>query len=43
MRALLLLWSLGPLLWQLRTCFLVDGVLVGQGAPPGLSPWTLAH
>jgi len=43
MRALLLLWSLGPLLWQLRTSFLVDGVLVGQGAPPGLSPWTLAH
>jgi multiple sugar transport system permease protein len=43
MRALLLLWSLGPLLWQLRTSFLVDGVLVGQGAPTGLSPWTLAH
>jgi multiple sugar transport system permease protein len=43
MRALLLLWSLGPLLWQLRTSFLVGDVLVGApSAPPG-SIWTLAN
>ena len=33
MRALLLLWSLAPLLWQLRTSFLVGEMPV----PPG---WT---
>ena len=43
MRALLLLWSLGPLLWQLRTSFLVGEVLVGGNPPPGVSPWTLAN
>ena len=43
MRALLLLWSLGPLLWQLRTSFLVGDVLVGGSTPPGVSPWTLVN
>jgi multiple sugar transport system permease protein len=43
MRALLLAWSLGPLLWQLRTSFLIGEVLVGGGVPPGVSPWTLAN
>ena len=43
MRALLLLWSLAPLLWQLRTSFLVGEVLVGGTAGAGLSPWTLAN
>lgn len=39
-RALLLLWSLGPLLWQLRTSFLAPEILVGLPSG-GLSPWTL--
>lgn len=44
MRAILLLWSLGPLLWQLRTSFLVGDVLVGQASTTrGASPWTLAN
>lgn len=43
MRALLLLWSLGPLLWQLRTSFLVGEVLVGGSAGAGVSTWTLAN
>ena len=43
MRALLLLWSLAPLLWQLRTSFLVGDVLVSGSPAAGLSPWTLAN
>ena len=43
MRILLLCWSLAPLLWQLRTSFLVGDVLVGEQSHPGLSPWTLAN
>ncbi|MFM9088489.1 MAG: carbohydrate ABC transporter permease [Cyanobium sp.] len=40
MRLLLLCWSLFPLLWQLRTSFLVGDALVGEG---GGSPWTLQN
>lgn len=42
-RSLLLLWSLAPLLWQLRTSLLVGDVLVGKAMAPGVSPWTLAN
>ena len=43
MRVLLLCWSLAPLLWQLRTSFVVGDVLVGERSHSGLSPWTLAN
>jgi multiple sugar transport system permease protein len=43
MRSLLLLWSLLPLLWQLRASFLVGEALVGQGATINGSPWTLQN
>ncbi|MFN6339507.1 MAG: carbohydrate ABC transporter permease [Cyanobacteriota bacterium] len=43
MRALLLLWSLAPLLWQLRTSFLVGEALVGESPGSGRSPWTLEN
>jgi multiple sugar transport system permease protein len=43
MRALLLFWSLAPLLWQLRASFLIGEVLVGGTPPPGVSPYTLAN
>jgi multiple sugar transport system permease protein len=39
MRALVLLWSLGPLLWQLRTSLLPPDALVGQGP----TAWTLEN
>lgn len=42
MRLLLLIWSLGPLLWQVRTSFLVGDVLVGQ-PNAALSRWTLEN
>lgn len=43
MRFLLLSWSLLPLLWQLRTSFLVGDALVGNQAGGGGSPWTLQN
>lgn len=43
MRLVLLLWSLAPLLWQLRTSFLIGEVLVGGRPAPGRSPWTLEN
>jgi multiple sugar transport system permease protein len=43
MRLLLLAWSLAPLLWQLRTSFLVGEVIVGGKPAAGVSPWTLAN
>lgn len=43
MRIFLLVWSLAPLLWQVRTSFLVGDVLVGEGAGAVVSPWTLAN
>lgn len=44
MKVLLLIWSLGPLLWQLRTSFLVGEALVGGvGRGPGLHAWTLEN
>ncbi len=42
MRALVLLWSLGPLLWQLRTSLLRPEALVAPLAA-GVNPWTLAN
>ncbi|KEF42803.1 MAG: sugar ABC transporter [Cyanobium sp. CACIAM 14] len=41
MRLLVLLWSLGPLLWQLRTSLLRPEALVAPMA--GSNPWTLAN
>ncbi len=41
MRLLVLLWSLGPLLWQLRTSLLRPEALVAP-LPEG-NPWTLAN
>jgi multiple sugar transport system permease protein len=43
MRLLLLFWSLAPLLWQVRTSFLVGDALVGGTPGPGESPWTLEN
>jgi len=42
MRLLALLWSLGPLLWQLHTSLLPPEALVGQGLA-GPAAWTLAN
>lgn len=42
-RLALLLWSLGPLLWQLRTSFLVGEALVGEDGGAPAFPWTLAN
>lgn len=41
MKAVLLLWSLGPLLWQVRTSFLTGEALVGGGR--GSNHWTLEN
>jgi len=41
--AVLLIWSLGPLLWQLYTSLRDPSALVGQGAADFTSGWTLSN
>jgi multiple sugar transport system permease protein len=43
MRILVLLWSLGPMLWQLRTSLLPPEALVTPSGAEGAVRWTLAN
>jgi multiple sugar transport system permease protein len=43
MRALVWLWSLGPMLWQLRTSLLSPEALVAQAGTNGAEQWTLEN